>query len=275
MKFNTPRINQKFSISTTPEWPSVVFKTDSTGQHTWHWTIEWGKFKKTGKETTPGNTWDAKKVITNYGGKLTVRAEANKQDASITVVITGTNPTPHQVRQYLVHKAHSAGFDKIIEHETRFKHFNLKLEPVKSFDNGYGMCQLTTPTPSYEQVWNWKRNVDGGLALFENKRKSAIAYLTQSKRTYTNDQVKYETVSRWNGGSYHEWDSKKQVWVRHKDVLCDTKTGNIGWDLSDTDNSGKTESELHKRDSSKYSKGPGNNARWKYSGVCYADKILN
>ena len=274
MKFTKPHINQTFTISAKPEWPSIIFETDEAGQHTWHWTIEWGNFKKSGKETTPGNKWDAKKVITNYGGKLTVRAKANKHTVSISLKITGTNPTPTQVRQYLAHKPNSAGFDKIIEHESKFKHFNIKHEPIKTFDNGYGMCQLTRPTPSYEQIWNWKNNVDGGLALFDNKRLSAVAYLGQGKRAYTADQLKHETVSRWNGGSYHEWDSKKHVWIRHPDILCDSKTGNIGWDMSDTNNTGKTEPLLHQRDSGKYSKSPGNNAHWQYSGVCYADKIL-
>ena len=63
-----------------------------------------------------------------------------------------------------------AGFDKIIDHEAKFKHFNAQNEPIKSFDDSYGMCQLTTPTPSFEQIWNWKNNVDGGLALFASSR---------------------------------------------------------------------------------------------------------
>lgn len=273
MKFILPNNNQVFTISAAPDWPSVLFKTDEKGQHTWSWTIEWGKFKTAGTHKTPGNSWDAKKIITNYGGKLTVRVEANKKKAHITVRIIGTNPTPNLVRQYLAHKKNSLGFDKIIQHESKFKHFNLHHEPIKTFDHGYGICQLTRPSPSFEQVWNWKLNVDAGLALYERKRLSAIAYLSKHK-PYTVKQLEYETVSRWNGGSYHEWDSKKHVWIRHSNIICDSKTGNIGWDTHDPKNSGKTEPELHKRDRSKYTTGPGKTDHWKYSGVCYADKIL-
>ncbi len=274
MKVTKPKANDAFTITSAPEWPSIQFETDATGEHTWTWTIAWGVFKKSGKENTPGNTWDAKTVVTNFGGTLTVRAEAGKAHANITVKIKGTNPSGTEVTTYLGTKPNSAGFDKILEHESKYKHFNNHGEPVKSFDNGYGMCQLTTPVPSFDQVWNWKLNIDGGLKLFEQKRTAAIAYLSQSGRSYTDDQLKYEAVCRWNGGSYHEWDAKAGKWVRKSGILCDSKTGNIGWDTSDSENAGKTEAALHKRDSSKYSKPPAADAHWKYSGVCYADSIL-
>lgn len=274
MKYTKPRINETFTISAAPEWPSIVFETDEKGSHVWVWTLEWGNFKKTGRETTTGNIWDAKSVVTDCGGKLTVRAEANKASVSITVKIVGTNPTQISVTQYLAAKPNSSGFDKIIEHEAKFKHFNGQNEPIKSFDNGYGMCQLTTPTPSFEQIWNWKNNVDGGLALFSNKRSAAVTYLGQSSRTYTNEQLKYETVCRWNGGSYHKWDTTTNAWVRPSSILCDSKTGNIGWDMDDEENNCKTEADLRNRDSGAYSSPPGSDAHWKYSGICYADKIL-
>lgn len=275
MKITKPKMDETFTITAAPEWPSIMFETDGTGAHMWYWTIEWGKFKKTGNIKTTGNSWDAKDVVTNYGGKLTVRAEASNTTVSISVKINGTNPTAEQVRKYLALKPNSTGFDKIIEHETKFKHFNSRNEPIKTFDNGYGICQLTTPTPSFEQIWNWKKNVDGGLELFDKKRLSAITYLSQSQRTYTAEQLKYETVCRWNGGKYHEWDTKKLKWKRTESILCDSKTGNIGWDMEDEENTGKTETVLHKRDYSGYSKAPNNNSHWQYSGVCYADKILD
>jgi hypothetical protein len=274
MKFVKPAPNDTFTITSVPEWPSVTFQTDENGAHTWDWTIEWGTFKKTGKETSPGNTWDAKSVITNYGGTLTVRAQANKNMATITVKIKGTNPSSLEVTDYLNKQSNSAGFDKIIEHESKFKHFNASNEPVKSFDNGYGMCQLTTPAPTFDQVWNWRLNVDGGLKLFGQKRTAAVGYLSQGGRTYTDDQLKYEAVCRWNGGSYHEWDATGSKWVRKSNILCDSKTGNIGWDTNDPENKDKTEAELHKRDSGSYSKPPTAGAHWMYSGVCYADRVL-
>ena len=274
MIFKRPTANQVFAITAAPAWPNIVFETDASGPHTWTWTLVWGVFTRTGKVTTTGNTWDAQSAITNLGGTLTVRAEANKVVATLVVLIRGTNPTEREVTNYLATKPNAAGFDKILAQESRFQHFTAKREPIKSFDNGFGMCQLTTPMPSFEQVWNWKSNVDGGLALFAQKRAGAIGYLGQSNRSFTADQVKFETVCRWNGGSYHEWDATAAKWVRKSTLLCDAKTGNIGWDLSDPQNAGKTEAELDKRDSASYSKPPGAGAHWKYLGVCYADHVL-
>ena len=272
MMFVKPAVNETFTITSVPEWPGINFETDGTGAHTWHWTIAWDRFTKSGSETTTGNQWDAKALVVNCGGTLTVRAEANNTMATVTVKISGTNPSPSEVAGYLAMRPNSAGFDKIVEHESKFKHFNMRNEPIKSFDNGYGMCQLTNPAPTFDQVWNWKMNVEAALNLFEQKRANAIVYLSQNNRTYTNEQLKYEAVCRWNGGAYHVWDAKAGKWVRPSNILCDSKTGNIGWNMDDAENKDKTEEDLHKRDSGSYSKPPG--THWKYYGVCYADSIL-
>jgi len=272
MKFITPQLNAVFIITSTPEWPIVKFKTDGIGEHIWNWTMKWGTFTKSGTVKTDSNEWDAKSVITNYGGTLTVQAKASNVIVSITVKIKGTNPSSSEVAKYLATKVNSDGFYNIIRHESKCEHFNTSKEPKKSFDNGYGMCQLTTPSPTFDQIWNWKLNINGGLKLFDQKRMAAISYLSQNGRTYTSDQLKYESICRWNGGNYHEWDGNN--WVRKSNILCDSKTGNIGWDMNDAQNKGKTEVELHKRDSGSYANPPQAGAHWKYFGVCYADQIL-
>lgn len=274
MRVISPARNAAFEIDHTPSWPSIVFETDATGPHTWRWTISWKNFKRSGRANTDGPTWDAAEAIQDRGGLLVVKATAGVKTASASVKITGENPGEGEVETYVQAQADSDGFDKIVVHESKGRHFNQRGEPVKSFDNGYGLCQLTTPVPKYEQVWNWKENIAAGLALFAKKRAAAIAYLSQDKRSYTADQLKYETVCRWNGGSYHVWDAKAGAWVRQSGILCDSKTGNIGWDTSKKDNVGKTEAELHKRDAGSYSAPPGDDAGWKYSGVCYADALL-
>jgi hypothetical protein len=273
MKFVKPKANDTFTITSAPSWPSIVFETDGSGAHTWTWTITWHTFKKTGKANTLGNSWDAQSVVNNLGGTLTVRADTNKFHATTTVKIVGTNPSAADVKTYLKTKSSVEGFDKIIAQESRFLHFNKHNEPIKSFDNGYGMCQLTKPVPTFEQVWNWKLNIDGGVALFASKRLDAISYLSHGHKTYTTDQLTSETVGRWNGGSYHEWDAKGGKWVRHATILCDSRTGNIGWNMDDSENKGKTEDQLHKRDSASYAKHT-NTAHWNYYGVCYADHLL-
>lgn len=266
--------NTVFTIASDPAWPSIPFQTDATGSHSWNWKIVWGSFSQSGTATTASNQWDAQSAVANYGGILTVTVRAANQIAIVVVKIKGTNPSSNDVTQFLASKLNSAGFDKILIHESGCRHFNPAGEPIKSFDNGYGMCQLTRPAPSFEQVWNWKSNIEGGLSLFAAKRTAATNYLSQSGRSYTQDQLKYESVCRWNGGSYHEWDNTQSLWVRHPNILCDSATGNIGWDMTDPENTGKTEAQLHQRDLASYAAAPGPNAPWEYSGVCYADKVL-
>lgn len=167
---------------------------------------------------------------------------------------------------------------RLIQQESRFKHvINKDLEPIVAGDRGFGVVQLTNPMPSYSQIWSWKENVDAGIALLRKKRAAAKRDFEKEKPvSYTDEMLDTETITRWNGGKYHEWDQDKKKWVRQKSILCDTKTGNIGWDMTLESNSGKTESELHDRDKLTYSKmkaGQDEEHAWKYSGVCYADHI--
>jgi hypothetical protein len=274
MRITRPARKAQFSIDHTPGWPKVEFETDGTGPHIWRWTLSWGHLTRAGRAETEGPVWDASDAIADLGGTLVVRARAGTVTASTSVTLIGENPGEGEVETYVKAQPDSDGFEKIVVHESKGRHFTKRGEPVKSFDNGYGLCQLTTPVPKYEEVWNWKRNIDAGLKLFAKKRAAALAYLSQDKRSYTSEQLRYETVCRWNGGSYHVWDAKAAAWVRKPDLMCDSKTGNIGWDMSDKANAGKTEVELHKRDAATYAAPPDDDAHWKYSGVCYADAIL-
>ena len=272
LKIVSPATDAEFQVTGDPTWPSIRFKTDGTGQHTWKWKIVWLTFSQSGTETTAANEWDAQATVTNYGGTLTVEASSAAGSATVSVKIKGTNPQAADVTTYVQLK-HANGFDKILSHESKMRHFNTSGEPIKSFDNGYGMAQLTSPPPSYDQVWNWKLNVDGGIKLFGQKVSTAKTYLSQNG-TYTADQLQYEAVCRWNGGSYHTWDATAKAWVRNPNVLCDSQTGNIGWDMTDAKNKGKSEADLHKRDAASYRSAPASDAHWRYYGVCYADAVL-
>jgi len=274
MRLIRPAPNQVFTIGAVPEWPPIVFTTDAGGPHVWQWTIAWGLFQASGQAETSGNAWDAADAIRNYGGALAVRAGAGQESASVTVRVAGTNPTEDQVAAYLAAQPGSDGFVRILQHETGCRHFNSEGEPVRAFDVGYGICQLTTPPPTFDRVWNWQRNVDAGLKLFAAKRAAALQYLSSNRRGYTPEQLTYEAVCRWNGGCYHIWDAKASAWVRNPHILRDSETGNIGWDLTDPANQNQTEAVLHRRDCAQYAKPRPAGAHWNYFGVCYADSIL-
>src|SRR6202035_2520885 len=50
--------------------------------------------------------------------------------------------------------------------------------PLFSQDNrgGVGICQLTDPAPTDDQVWSWRANLNGGISLWASKEAVARAY---------------------------------------------------------------------------------------------------
>ncbi len=273
MNVVSPAEDHLFTISTAAIWPSIPFETDATGPHTWTWTITWKSFSTSGTVITSSNAWDARNVITGFGGTLTVSVKAGTASAGRIVRINGANPTPADTSLYLAACPGSDGFEKILQQESHLHHFALSGDPIMSLDEGYGMCQLTTPAPTFQEIWNWQANLQAGLALFASKRAASIAYLTQDGRTATEVQIRYESVCRWNGGPYHVWN-QHQGWARNANILCDVATGNMGWDLRDSRNTGKTAAVLHHRDAPNYNRLHRPDDPWQYFGVCYADKVL-
>ena len=274
MRIISPEAGHCFAIGADGSLPALSFVTDAPGAHRWIWNITWGDYHHSGAADTPGGRWNMRAALANLGGQLAVRARAAAGEAQISVRIVGTNPLASDVRGFLAERADAEGFDRIVAQESRYRHFDAKGEPIRSFDGGYGLCQLTAPAPDYTQVWSWKRNLEAGLALFAAKRAAARAWLEQGGRAFTPAQLTREAVCRWNGGRYHVWDDAAGCWARPSSILCDSRTGNIGWDMDDAANRGQSEAALHRRDAAAYTRPPAPRARWRYYGVCYADHVL-
>jgi hypothetical protein len=292
-KWVTPNSAQIFFIDEQASFPAIDFEinTMQPGPYQWSWKIVWpaavsglkesskrGKilktFSKEGKFEKNEKCWhvDLGDVV---GGTLTVTVVAEKETFKRSVYIRAKNPSETQVKNLLTTIENVKGFEKLLAQESKFKNFiNADNEPVVAFDGGYGLTQMTTPAPTFVQVWNWKENIQGGASLYKSKQVTAKNYLSKDHRTYTDEQLKLETWSRWNGGAYHVWDEAKRVWTRNTTIMADSATGNIGWDMTKDENKGKTEAELHKRDKDEY-KAPPATRLWKYSGVCYADHLNN
>lgn len=291
-KWLSPSAQQEYFINEDALFPTINFEieTNEPGPFAWSWKITWAAKRRTRETGSRGNTtlrtftetgqfessekkWVAdlnKKII---GGKLTVEVKAGNDTFRRSVIIKGKNPGKQKATQFLETIDSIKGFEIIIEKESGFKNFiAADGEPILSFDGGYGLTQMTKPAPTYEQAWNWKENIKGGCSLYQEKQKEAKNYLGKNNRKYTDEQLKNETWSRWNGGSYHIWDEKEKSWSRNSNILCDSTTGNIGWDMTNSENKGKTESELHDRDKNTYAN-PKKDKKWTYSGICYADHL--
>ncbi|WP_460125125.1 hypothetical protein [Pseudomonas sp. S2_C03] len=293
----SPAENAVFTITQVAELPEIVFefRTQAAGEYKWSWSIKWVArvsglrerarktadlqvFEENGSFVSCSNRWVANFDEKVLGGTLSVQVSCNGKTLSRTVFIKGQNPSAQDVANYIDSLEGMSGFDKLLEQETHTKHFiELDGEPIVAFDKGYGITQMTCSAPSFEQVWSWKANIVAGSATYKDKVRIARKYLGQEGRTYTNVQLQHEVFSRWNGGSYHEWDSAGSAWVRKNNLLCDSSAGNIGWSLNSENNTDKTEAQLHERDKDKYSKGTNGQSDehpWVYSGVCYADHVL-
>lgn len=294
----SPPDREVFKLEQDATLPLIVFEFNAPGEgpFTWSWSIEWEakasglrerarqgqvlrRFSQSGTFQSSSKRWIVDFGGEVLGGLLTVTVQTGNESLARTVMIQGQNPSPEQVATYIETLEDLTGFAALLEQETRTQHFiNLDGEPVVAFDQGYGITQLTHPAPSYEQAWNWKANIQGGSAVYQEKARAARRYLSQAGRTYTDEQLLRETLSRWNGGAYHQWDAAASAWVRKPQILCDTLTGNIGWDTRNEENSDKTESQLRERDKDTYGQGrQGQSAEhpWAYSGVCYADHLLD
>lgn len=293
----SPAENAVFKITQEAQLPDIVFelRTQAVGDYKWSWTIEWEAkasglterarkgvvlqtFKESGSFVSGSKKWVADFSGKVLGGTLTVQVTVVGKTLKRTVLIKGLNPSAESVATYVGALKDMTGFEKLLEQETNCKHFiDLDGEPIVAFDKGFGITQMTNPAPTYEQAWSWKANILAGSSIYKDKVRIAKKYLGQSNRTYTDDQLRHEIFSRWNGGSYHQWGTASNVWIRKKNILCDSNTGNIGWSTDQEKNKNKTEAELHKRDKDTYSKGSkgqSDDHPWEYRGVCYADHVL-
>lgn len=293
----TPAESEVFTITQDAMLPRVVFEfqTQNPGPYNWSWEIEWQAkvsglrenprqarvvqiFSELGLFESNHTVWVADFSGRTLGGTLTVTVAVGTKTLTRKVEIKGCNPTSAQVATYIATLEDMAGFEKLLQQETNCKHFiDFDREPIVAFDKGYGITQMTNPAPTYEQAWSWKANISAGSLIYADKVRSAKRYLGRAGRTYTDDQLLHEVFSRWNGGAYHEWDAASASWIRKKNTLCDSNTGNIGWSMDKELNREKTEAELRLRDRATYRNGTAGQSDehpWEYKGVCYADHVL-
>lgn len=292
----SPAENDRLKLTQDATLPEIVFEVlaHDVGEYQWAWTIEWEAkasglrerartgevlktFSESGSFVSASNRWTVNLAGQVLGGKLTVTVGSGRNNVKRSIFIYGQNPTKEQVADYVATLEDVAGYESLLEQETKTKHFiDFDNEPIVAFDRGYGIAQMTNPAPSYEQVWNWKANILGASSLYQAKVKEAISSLGRDGRSYTEDQLRLEVFSRWNGGSYHALDKDAKTLVRKPNILCDSSPSNMGWSMTNIKNKDKNASELHERDKDTSSGGPsgrGEDHPWIYSGVCYADHV--
>lgn len=288
----TPESCQTFHIDEDAKFPEIVFeiKTVEPGPYAWEWSIGWtpeacpqaeGKkrFKakrstalsKSGSFKSEKNKWqcDLGAVI---GGDLIVKVKAGETTFVRKVTILGKNPSKEKVLTEIdtgKTKEDNELVKKIFTQESRYRHFYSDNQPLTSFDNGYGLGQLTNPAPTYEQIWNWKEHIKEIIQkILPYHRKRARKYLSEYGE-HTPEMLDLETLASyngWNGGEhYWNWNSTTKKWDVNNNVICDPDQSNKGWMTSKTENKGKSLEELKKDKKTKPL----------YTGRCYAEHIKN
>jgi hypothetical protein len=178
------------------------------------------------------------------GGDLTIEVVVRVGNAILTgrsqgLKIVGTNPS---IAALLRAAIMTDAFKRLMRHESGLQQFRPAQCPHFSRDNlgGVGICQITNPRPTDDQVWSWKENLKQGLVIYKEKENVARSYprrMRQSKTfndlvsdynndrvsrstpgaplrpltitlpDYTQDQLERDTVRGFNGyaGGLHEY----------------------------------------------------------------------
>lgn len=284
----SPDSCKTFYIDENATFPDIAYeiKTDAPGPYEWSWKIKFtglacpqsdgksrftpkGKpieFNEHGDFKSDSKVWKANLKGNVIGGDLTVTVKAGTTTFVRKTIILGKNPSKAEVQLFLDSNWNNADdiviIKKIFQQESHYRQFYSDEMPLISFDNGYGIGQITNPLPTYVVAWNWKEHVKTVMNIFlPDKRERAKTYLGKhGKSSYTKEQYDIETTAFYNGaGRYHIWKSKENKWVEDNTTICDPES-NRSW--IKLENPGKTAKELLK-----------NGTKPEYTGHCYAKHI--
>jgi hypothetical protein len=157
------------------------------------------------------------------GGDATLTVSADYQGrvyrASVRFRIRGKNPSPDAVLERL------GGEYSSLSHLARFlsalHQFDIQGMPQLGEHGEVGIMQLCDPAARSAERWSWTHNVAAGKALLQRAQGIAKAYLDQHRveGNYPNNQslgdngvLQRETMQRFLGGAYWQWDERKAQW---------------------------------------------------------------
>jgi hypothetical protein len=198
---NFTPIGPKFSISEDAAMPVItatatlgnVAAGPGIGTPIYTWTaslnfrgasVPFGALRNTAHRaippvTSPQNTFTIP-FTELCGGDLTVSVvvqlgSRTLRASSSNLTIVGTNPSVGKLADYV---PNNVAFRKLMQLESGLQQFLPTGYPHFSHDNlgGVGLCQITNPEPTADEIWNWRANVDTGWKVYQEKEKVAAAY---------------------------------------------------------------------------------------------------
>ena len=136
-----------------------------------------------------GQNLDVDSALSSHvvGGTAIAKAVLKGETYTVLFYIRGTNPTVGAIRDYLNSLGNAPFyFEAMIVQESTSRQFDLKDKrlPLQTFDNGFGLTQLTNPAPNYNEVFSWKANVKEGVSFYLNEK------LSYGRRKITGEKAK-------------------------------------------------------------------------------------
>lgn len=161
------------------------------------------------------------------GGMLTVQcvvhcrrlsdgAIMNSPMGQAEYTILGDNPSKVAIKTALP----DLPLQVIAYMESRFRQFDNTSMPLFGPPNGFGVMQLDTPRPTAQQVWSWKDNISGGMALYSIKKSQVSQHFQNIYSAHpeapklTAEQFNLALYQFYNGGFYWDWDAASKSWKK-------------------------------------------------------------
>jgi hypothetical protein len=174
--------NDVVYITAEAQMPVLVAMSCSNGSTKFQWTLQISP--KAGGDSPicsvkvfkgSGDQWNISQTMGNYvqGGDVTLSWTDNQQiTGSLKFKILGTNNATIVNIQAQISKLTTLWYAPYIPGaESNYKQFAQDGYPLRSYDNGYGLFQLTnSPTPSCIQLWSWVENTKGGVSKLAAQR---------------------------------------------------------------------------------------------------------
>ena len=270
-----------------PVFEAQVIST-GTGGVSFDWTLEMvydeGNYEDIGDttvtitETVSGdNTWEPDFGDLLAGGDIEVTVVASRAagagleiDTAVKdgFMIRGENPRVEDIEEHIEDESDDDLWDEIdrglkamVWQESNFRQFNsppgvtapggpadTPAFPLLSFDNGWGMTQLTSlDRVNQNRVWSWEDNLNEGMLFYEQIAEGAEGQIIDWRELHHSDELK-ETDWTWDP---EDLTSKYQM-------RSDTNMGEIvmrvveGDILAEDLDEGDTRIERVERDSEEY-----------------------
>jgi hypothetical protein len=250
LEITSPLPGETFNTDASPRMPNIPFvariegvEPDPTHRVPFEWQFEVvetvagdtcasariGECRERWAESVTGGIWRPTFGRTIIGGEATLRVRARVHGLLLAADVTnihirGTNPGAAAITA----RAGGAGTtgDRVACHESSRQQFDASGMPLLGPGGDVGVMQLCNPAATCQQRWDWTANVDQGLALFGDKQAAALGYLNNHRidGNYPNSLglsnaavLERESIKRYNGGHYWEWDDDVSQWVNNPD----------------------------------------------------------